>query len=81
MERQPDESVDLRGTTCPMNWVKTRLQLEEMEPGQLLELVMDDGDPVLNITKNLRSEGHKVIAATPEDPAFRLVVEIVARSG
>ncbi|NIM04392.1 MAG: sulfurtransferase TusA family protein, partial [Armatimonadetes bacterium] len=40
MEQAPDQKMDLRGTPCPLNWVKTKLRLEEMKAGQLLEILL-----------------------------------------
>ena len=37
-ELRVDERLDLRGVLCPMNFVKAKLKLEELEPGQKLEL-------------------------------------------
>jgi tRNA 2-thiouridine synthesizing protein A len=77
MEREPDQSIDLRGTPCPLNWVKTKLRLEEMETGQLLEVFIDDGEPMRNVPKSIKSEGHNIVDAGPTDDGFRLVVERV----
>ena len=37
-------ALDLTGVVCPMNWVRARLELERMRPGESLELVLDPGD-------------------------------------
>ena len=78
MERQPDKTIDLRGTPCPMNWVKARLVLEEMEPGQRLEVMLDDGDPIRSVPKNVKAEGHRVMAVTPLEDGFLLLIERAA---
>ncbi len=75
MEREPDQKIDLRGTSCPLNWVKTKLRLEEMEAGQLLEVLLDDGDPVRNVPRSVKSEGHKIVEAAPLEGGFRLLIE------
>jgi len=75
MERQPDRSIDLRGTPCPINWVKTKLQLEAMQAGQLLEVLLDDGDPIRNVPRSIKDEGHKILEAAPVDDGYRLLVE------
>ncbi len=78
MTRQPDQSIDLRGTPCPLNWVKTKLRLEEMEEGQLLEVLLDDGEPVRNVPRSVKAEGHQIVEAQPANGGFRLLIE---RSG
>lgn len=74
-ELKPDESLDLQGVLCPTNFVKAKLQLEEMEEGQLLELVIDDGEPIRNVPRSLKSEGHRVLKVEQlENGAFKLLV-------
>ncbi|KXK30659.1 MAG: hypothetical protein UZ01_01328 [Candidatus Brocadia sinica] len=40
----PDDRIDLRGVLCPINFVKTKLKLEMMDSGQILEVILDDGE-------------------------------------
>ncbi|NIQ99076.1 MAG: sulfurtransferase TusA family protein [Gemmatimonadales bacterium] len=75
MEREPNQKIDLRGTPCPLNWVKTKLQLEEMEPGQRLEVLLDDGEPIRNVPRSVKAEGHKILEVTPLSGGFRLLIE------
>jgi len=57
----PGETLDLRGTRCPLNFVKTKIKLEDMISGELLELVLDDGEPMRNVPRSVAAEGHDVI--------------------
>ncbi|MFY9268833.1 MAG: sulfurtransferase TusA family protein [Candidatus Manganitrophaceae bacterium] len=61
MEKKVDARMDLSGVACPMNFVKTKLQLEEMETGQWLEVILDDGEPIRNVPRSVQSEGHKIL--------------------
>ncbi len=56
-----DVSRDLRGVACPMNFVKTKLELSRMEAGRVLEVLLDDGEPVENVPRSARAEGHEVV--------------------
>lgn len=56
----PDKQLDLRGTPCPLNFVRTKLQLDKMTPGTLLEVWLDAGDPVEQVPDSLRMEGYLV---------------------
>jgi TusA-related sulfurtransferase len=56
----PDVRLDLRGTPCPINFVKTKLQLERMTPGELLEVWLDPGEPVEQVPDSLRMEGYVI---------------------
>jgi TusA-related sulfurtransferase len=52
--------LDLRGVPCPMNWVRTRLALEELLPGDSLLVTLDDGEPLESVPRSAREEGHEV---------------------
>jgi len=75
MAQQPDHRLDLRGATCPMNWVKLKLELEGMEAGQVVEVLLDDGDAIINVPRSAKAEGHKVLSVEPTQVGFRLLVE------
>ncbi len=71
---------DLRGVACPMNYVKTKLKLEMMDEGELLEVWLDAGDPIRNVPVSLRNDGHKILqqeAMDPDEQHFRVLVEKV----
>ena len=76
--RAVDVRLDLSGVGCPMNFVKTKLELEEMEAGQVLEVILDDGPPKENVPRSVQAEGHKVLdlSETP-DHHYKLVIEKV----
>jgi tRNA 2-thiouridine synthesizing protein A len=58
------ERIDVSGLRCPMTWVHTRLALERLQAGQVLEVVLGPGEMLRNIPRNARDEGHGV-----EEPA------------
>ena len=74
-ERKSDAHLDLRGVVCPINFVKTKLKLEEMETGQVLEVVIDAGEPMANVPRSIKEEGHKIIKVDKVDDYFRLLIE------
>lgn len=75
-EIKADESVDLRGVLCPTNFVKTKLKLEAMEPGEILEVFLDAGEPIANVPKSVKEEGHKIVKVTKDDGFFKILVEV-----
>ena len=56
-------TLDLTGVLCPMNWVRARLELERMQPGERLELLLDPGEPLESVPRSARDEGHSVTVA------------------
>lgn len=55
-----DQQIDLRGTPCPLNFVRTKLTLEKMDPGSLLEVWLDPGEPIEQVPDSLRMNGYSV---------------------
>ena len=53
-----DTSLNLRGTPCPINFVRTKLKLGTMAPGQVLEVWLDAGEPIEQVPDSLRMEGY-----------------------
>jgi tRNA 2-thiouridine synthesizing protein A len=64
-------TLDLTGVLCPMNWVRARLALEQMQPGERLELLLDPGEPIESVPRAAREEGH---AVTVEGERVTIVV-------
>ncbi len=56
----PDVQMDLRGTPCPINFVRTKLRLEQMQPGSLLEVWLDPGEPIEQVPDSLRMDGYAI---------------------
>ena len=74
-ENAADEKIDLRGVLCPINFVKTKLKLEMMEDGQVLEIILDDGEPMRNVPRSVKEEGHKVVAVEKADDGYKIFVK------
>ena len=74
-DKKPVISLDLRGVLCPTNFVKTKLKLEEMNPGEILEIVIDAGEPMANVPRSIKEEGHKIIKVERVNSHFCLFIE------
>src|SRR5438034_8088065 len=70
-------TLDLRGVMCPINYVKTKLKLEMMDEGQILEVWLDAGDPIRNVPQSLRNDGQKVMSEIASENFFKVTVEKV----
>jgi len=56
-------ALDLRGVICPMTWVKTRIALEGLDPGETLEVHLDEAEALESVPRSARDEGHTVEVA------------------
>lgn len=70
----PEAQLDLRGTPCPINFVRTKLRLEQMTPGALLEVWLDAGEPIEQVPDSLAMEGYLIEEVAEHTNYFALKV-------
>ena len=68
---------DLRGVTCPMNFVKTKMELAKIKSGEILEIWLDDGPPIENVPGSVMGEGHKILKQAKIEDYWLVVIEKV----
>lgn len=72
------DKVDITDVNCPITFVKTKVALEELDDGDILEVRLNDGEPVQNVPRSLKEEGHKILELTQnDDGTYRLIVQKV----
>jgi len=71
---QPDVELDLRGVICPYTFIKTKLKLEAMEQGQILSVLLDNGDPIQNVPSSVSNEGHTVLSEDLVGTSYRVII-------
>ena len=69
------QTIDLRGICCPTNFIKAKLALEMTDSGEILELLLDNGDPVKNVPRSLKAEGHKLLELKKKEGYYVLTLE------
>ncbi|MCD7957287.1 MAG: sulfurtransferase TusA family protein [Lachnospiraceae bacterium] len=70
-----DESVDITDVVCPVTFVKAKVALEELEDGQILSIHLNGGEPVQNVPRSIKEEGHQVLKLIDcKDGTFDLIV-------
>ena len=71
-----DEFLDITDVVCPMTFVKTKVALEDLDDGQILELRLNDGESIQNLPRSLKDDGHKILElANNADGTFTILVE------
>ena len=71
----PDITLDLRGVACPLNFVKTKIQLEKMRSGQKLEVFLDSGEAIESVPPSVIEEGHLVLSIEPVEIYFKVLIQ------
>ncbi len=70
-----DAELDITADVCPITFVKTKLKLEQMQRGEILEVVLNDGEPIQNVPRSVKGEGHKIILVEKRGENYRLLIE------
>ncbi|HYV43628.1 MAG TPA: sulfurtransferase TusA family protein [Myxococcaceae bacterium] len=70
--------IDITREVCPMTYVRTKLMLESLSPGDLLEVVLAGQEPLRNVPRSAREEGHEVVSLQ-EEPEGQGVWRLVLR--
>lgn len=77
-DSQIDDTVDITDVVCPVTFVKAKVALEELDDGQILAIRMNDGEPVQNVPRSIKEEGHQILKLnTNEDGTYTLIVKKV----
>ena len=75
-EIREDEFVDITDVNCPVTFVKAKVAIEEIEVGQVLRVHLNGGEPVQNVPRSLKDEGHKILKLEDNgDGTYELYVE------
>ncbi len=53
-------TLDITGLTCPLTWVRTKLALERLEPGEELVVRCPEGEALENVPRSAAEAGHAV---------------------
>lgn len=70
-----DQRIDITNDICPMTFVKTKLKLETMNAGQVLEVTLREGEPLSNVPKSVKEDGHKVVSISKSEDVFKVIIE------
>jgi tRNA 2-thiouridine synthesizing protein A len=74
-----DQELDITKEVCPMTFVRTRLALDRMRPGQVLRVRLRGEEPLRNVPRTAREQGHQVLSL--ETDADGVATLLLRRSG
>jgi tRNA 2-thiouridine synthesizing protein A len=61
-----DQALDITDEVCPMTFVRTKLRLERMAPGEILSVRLRGEEPLRNVPKAARDEGHSILGVVAD---------------
>ncbi len=60
----PEKTLDITTETCPMTFVRTRIALDRMNSGEILEVLYRGDEPARNLPQTATEQGHQVLLHT-----------------
>ena len=60
-----DRELDITDKICPLTFVHTRLTIDSMEPGAVLAILLNGGEPLENVPRSIKELGHEIISVKP----------------
>jgi len=73
-----DDFVDITDKVCPLTFVKAKVAIDELDDGEILAVRMNDGEPVQNVPRSFKEDGHKILKLYDnEDGTYTLLVRKV----
>jgi tRNA 2-thiouridine synthesizing protein A len=69
-----DGLVDITREVCPMTFVRTRLALDRLRPGQTLLVRLRGEEPLRNVPRTAAGLGHEVLSLTPQADGTHLLL-------
>ncbi|NQT30308.1 MAG: sulfurtransferase TusA family protein [Candidatus Saganbacteria bacterium] len=70
-----DQNIDMRGVSCPLNYVKTKLAIEELEVGEVLAVLLDDGEPIVNVPRSAKEDGHQILEVNKIQDHYQVLIK------
>ncbi len=60
-EIKVDKTIDIKGQVCPYTFVRSKLAIEKMNVGEVLEIILDHKQAIENVPRSMENEGQKVL--------------------
>ena len=68
-------TLDITREHCPMTYVKVKLMLAKLNKGDILDVVLQRGEPLENVPRSAREEGHRIVEIREETDACHVIIE------
>jgi len=70
-----DKVLDAKGLTCPMPIVKTKKAIDQLLPGQILEIHTTDKGAKNDLTAWAKSGGHELLKQADDNNVFKFWIK------
>ncbi len=65
--------IDITREICPMTYVRVKLALEPLDEGAQLEVLLRGAEPLKNVPRSAKDDGHEVVSLTDEGEGVHLL--------
>lgn len=69
------EQLNLYGVKCPLNWAKAKVRLEDLERGDILDVLINDPKGRRDIPRAAEAEGYAIVTIDEIDGGWRIAIE------
>jgi len=71
---KPNRTVDVIGFYCPEPMFRTRLEMDKMDKGEVLEVLADDPSSESDITSWIKKTGQELLSISKKDNIIRFII-------
>lgn len=69
-------TLDITKEHCPMTFVRTKLKLAQIAKGDILEVLLSEGEPLENVPRSAKEQGYHVISVDHVDgTTYKVTIE------
>lgn len=75
----PDHQIDITNLICPMTFVRTKLMIERIDIGEILEVRLKGKEPLENVPRSAKQHGHDILSIEPEEGAEDIQIILIKK--
>ena len=71
----PNATLDAKGLSCPLPVVKARLEIDKLEPGEVLQVLATDPGSVADFDNWAKMSGHELLESKQGDGVYSYLIK------
>ncbi|MFZ5445748.1 MAG: sulfurtransferase TusA family protein [Myxococcota bacterium] len=68
------QRIDITREVCPMTYVRVKLAMELLDDGATLEVLLRGAEPLRNVPRSAREDGHEIVSLVEQGDAALLTL-------